>query len=360
MAAEDEGRTEEPSEYKLEKERKEGRVAKTQELAGSLVLLFTVLLLFILGKRIFNNCAEIMIFCFNQAHEKDPVNGNLWEAFLNFFLRIILPMGVVSFIAALAGNIIQTRGFLFSWKPIEPKFSKILPKFGEYFRRTIGSLQGLFNIAKSLGKVALIVFIAYLLIRRNMWDIVETISTGSIISALRKVAMTGAELIIIVSVLFVAIAIPDYFVQRHEFMESLKMTKQEVKEEFKEMEGDPQMKAQLRAMQQRILSQNIPKAVKESNVVITNPTHFSVALKYDEEAGNNAPVVNAKGMDNEALLIRRIATENDIPLVENKPLARDLYQNIDVGEEVPPVYWKTIALIYSQLAQDEKTDFRKK
>ncbi|MCQ2586048.1 MAG: EscU/YscU/HrcU family type III secretion system export apparatus switch protein [Treponema sp.] len=352
MAAEEEGRTEEPSEYKLEKARKEGRVAKTQELAGSLVLLFTVLLLFFLGKRIFNNCAEIMIFCFGQAHEKDPVNGSLWEAFLNFFLRIVLPMGIVGFLAALAGNIIQTRGFLFSWKPIEPKFNKILPKFGEYFRRTIGSLQGLFNIAKSLGKVALIVFIAYLLIRKNMWDIVETIATGSIINALRKIAITGAELIIIVSVLFVCIAIPDYFVQRHEFMESMKMTKQEVKEEFKEMEGDPQTKAQLRAMQQEILKQNIPKAVKESNVVITNPTHFSVALKYEEASGNNAPVVNAKGMDEQAFVIRRIATENNIPLVENKPLARDLYHNIEVGEEVPEVYWKTIAIIYSRLQEN--------
>lgn len=353
MAAEEEGRTEEPSEFKLEKARKEGRVAKTQELAGSLVLLMTVLLLLVLGKSIFSSCAELMQFYFNHTADKEIQSGALFYAFVNFFLRIILPLGAISLVGALMGNLIQTKGFLFSWKPIEPKFSKILPKFGEYFRRTIGSLQGLFNIAKSLGKVAIIVFIAYLLIRRNMWDIIETISTGSIINALRKVSVTAAELIIIVAVIFVGIAIPDYFVQKHEFMESMKMTKQEVKEEIKEMEGDPQTKAQLRAMQQEILKQNIPKAVKESNVVITNPTHFSVALKYDADSGNNAPVINAKGMDNEAFVIRRIATENNIPLVENKPLARALYHNVEVGQEVPEDYWNTIAIIYSHLENNK-------
>ncbi len=353
MAAEEEGRTEEPSEFKLEKARKEGRVAKTQELAGSLVLLLSVLLLLVLGKSIFSSCAELMKFYFSHSADKEIQGGTLFYAFINFFLRIVLPMGVISLVGALMGNLIQTKGFLFSWKPIEPKFSKILPKFGEYFRRTIGSLQGLFNIAKSLGKVTIIVLIAYMLIRRNMWDIIETISTGSIINALQKVSVTAAELIIIVAVIFVCIAIPDYFVQKHEFMESMKMTKQEVKEEIKEMEGDPQTKAQLRSMQQEILKQNIPKAVKESNVVITNPTHFSVALKYDAAAGNDAPVVNAKGMDNEAFVIRRIATENNIPLVENKPLARDLYHNIDVGQEVPEVYWNTIAIIYSQLEKNK-------
>ncbi|MCQ2573449.1 MAG: EscU/YscU/HrcU family type III secretion system export apparatus switch protein [Treponema sp.] len=356
MAAEDEGRTEEPSEYKLEKARKEGRVAKTQELAGSLVLLLTILLLLVLGKMIFSNCMEIMRYYFSKTSAVKIDDPGLWNTFINFFLRIILPMGAVGLVAAIAGNIIQTRGVIFSWKPIEPKFSKILPKFGEYFRRTIGSLQGLFNIAKSLGKVALIILIAFILIRRNMWEIVDTISTGNVVYALKKISTTAATLIVIVSVLFVIIAIPDYFVQRHEFMESMKMTKQEVKEEIKEMEGDPQTKAQLKAMQQEILKQNIPKAVKESNVVITNPTHFSVALKYDREVENSVPVVNAKGVDETAFLIRRIATENNIPLVENKPLARDLYSNIEVGTAVPEVYWNAIAIIYSRLPGNENVD----
>lgn len=356
MAAEDEGRTEEASELKLEKARKEGRVAKTQELAGSLVLLLTVILLLFLGKSILSSCADLMMFFFNHSTDTEMQGGTMFTAFLNFFLRIVLPMGAMGLVGALMGNIIQTKGFLFSWKPIEPKFSKILPKFGEYFRRTIGSLQGLFNLAKSLGKVAIIVFIAYLLIRKNMWDIIQTLSTGSISNAISKITVTAATLIIIVAVLFVVIAIPDYFVQRHEFMESMKMTKQEVKEEIKEMEGDPQTKAQLKSMQQELLKRNIPKAVKESNVVITNPTHFSVALKYDKNQAD-IPVVNAKGMDDEAFIIRRIAQENNIPLIENKPLARDLYNSVEVGQEIPQNYLNLVALIYTQVAKETGQDF---
>lgn len=356
MAAEEEGRTEEPSEYKLEKARKEGRVAKTQELAGSLVLLLTVILLLFMGKSILSSCAELMRFFFLRTSDPDMRDSSYFTAFINFFARIILPLGVSGLVAALMGNIIQTKGFLFSWKPIEPKFNKILPKFGEYFRRTIGSLQGLFGIAKSLGKVAIIGFIAYILVRKNMWDIIQTLSTGNIMNAVGRITSTAATLVIIVAVLFVAIAIPDYFVQKHEFMESMKMTKQEVKEEVKEMEGDPQTKAQLKAMQQELLKRNIPKAVRESNVVITNPTHFSVALKYDKDTAD-VPVVNAKGMDNEAFMIRRIATENNIPLIENKPLARDLYHNIEVGQEIPEMYWNTVALIYNQVSKETGKSF---
>ncbi|MCF0243019.1 MAG: EscU/YscU/HrcU family type III secretion system export apparatus switch protein [Treponema sp.] len=349
MAAEDEGRTEEPSEYKIEKARKEGRVAKSHELPGSLALLLSAVLLVFLAKYIFSQCVEIMRFFFLKINEKGFTGHNMFSAFVNFFLRVILPFSLVGVIAAFAGNIIQTKGFIFSLKPIEPKFNKIVPKLGEYFRRTIGSLQGLFNIAKSLGKVALIVLVSYILIRGNVWKIVQVLATGSVTSAIGVIASTAAKLLIIVAVLFIVISIPDYFVQKHEFMESMKMTKQEQKEEFKEMEGDPEMKARLKQMQKDILRQNIPKAVKESDVVITNPTHFAVALKYNSEVYGSAPVVNAKGMDEQALLIKRLAKENDVPMVESRSLARDLYNNIDVGTEVPEEYFKTIVLIYTKI-----------
>ena len=349
MAAEDEGRTEEPSEYKIEKARQEGRVAKTQELAGSLVLLFTVVTLVFISKYILGQCMEILRFYFSRTANPDVTDPNLASAFFNYFLRIVLPTCFVGIIAAFAGNIIQTKGFIFSTKPIEPKFSKISPKFGEYFRKTIGSLQGLFNIGKSLGKVAIIVFIAYVLIRKNIWDIVQIISNGNVGMAIGKIAWTAAKLLVIVAVLFLVIAIPDYFVQKHEFMESMKMTKQEQKEEYKEMEGDPEVKARLKSMQQQLLQQNIPKAVKESDVVITNPTHFAVALKYERDVADAVPQVNAKGADNEAQIIKRIARENDIPIIENKPLARGLYADVDVGDIIPQNYFKAIALIYSHI-----------
>ena len=349
MAAEDEGRTEEPSEYKLEKARKEGRVAKSQEVAGALVLLFGVITIIAMSRFLLTQLTGIMTFYFSRCTSKDITNPAFVTAFFDFFLKCIVPVGVVGFIAAIMGNIIQTKGFIFSLKPIEPKFSKIVPKLGEYLKKTIFSTKGLFNVAKSLGKVALIGIVAYVYIKKDIFVLVEIINNGDIAGALAKIAKMAAQILLTVAVLFLAISIPDYFVQKRDFMEEMKMTKQEQKEEYKEMEGDPEVKSRLQQMQRQLLSQNIPKAVSESDVVIANPTHFAVALKYDVASGAEAPMVNAKGEDNIALTIRRIAEENNVPVIENRPLARDLYTNIEIGDIIPETYIKAVALVYAQL-----------
>ncbi|MBR1639740.1 MAG: flagellar biosynthesis protein FlhB [Treponema sp.] len=348
MAAEDEGRTEEPSEYKLEKARKEGRVAKSQEVSGALILLFGVITIIAMSKFLLEQLTQIMTFYFSRCTREDVNNPSFMMAFLNFFLKCVVPVGIVSFVAAILGNIIQTRGFIFSLKPIEPKFSKIVPKIGEYLKKTVFSTKGLFNVAKSLGKVALIIIVAYVFIRKDIFVLVEIIKNGDISGALVKIAKMAAQILLTVAVLFLVISIPDYFVQRHDFMEEMKMTKQEQKEEYKEMEGDPEVKSRLQQMQRQMLQQNIPKAVAESDVVIANPTHFAVALKFDTEAAD-APMVNAKGEDNMAFTIRRIAEENNIPVVENRPVARDLYTNLEVGDIIPDNYIRAVALIYAQL-----------
>jgi flagellar biosynthetic protein FlhB len=260
----------------------------------------------------------------------------------------MLPVSLVGVVGGILGNIIQTRGFVFSFKPIEPKFSKIVPKFGEYFKKTIFSGKGLFNVAKSVGKVAIIIIIASIYIRKDIFVIIDIIDNGDAYGALAKVAKMAAQLLIIVAILFLAISIPDYFVQKRDFMEEMKMTKQEQKEEYKEMEGDPEVKSRLRQMQQQLLQQNIPKAVAESDVVVTNPTHYAVALKWDDTV-SDSPMVNAKGVDEVAQTIKRLARENDIPLVENRPVARGLYTEVEVGDIIPVEYYKAIALIYSHL-----------
>ncbi len=356
MAAEDEGRTEEPSEYKLEQARKEGRVAKSQEISSSLVLLFGVIVMIILGKWLLTQCVYVFNFYFNRCSNPDVTDANLFSAFLINFLRMIAPIGAVAIVAAFAGNLIQTRGFLFSWKPIEPNLSKIVPKFGEYFRKTIFSGMGLFNIAKSIGKVALIVIIGFLVIRRNIFTIVEVVSNGQILAAVGKIASTAATILVIVAVLFLAISIPDYFVHRHEHRETLKMTKQEVKQEYKELEGDPEVKGRLQQMQRQLLAQNIPKAVKEADVVITNPTHFAVVLKYEQKSQYDAPRVTAKGEDQTALYIKQLARENDIPIEENKPLARGLYTDVQIGAIIPRDYWKAISVIYSHILSNSDSN----
>lgn len=348
MAAEDEGRTEQPSEYKLEKARKEGRVAKSQEISGALVLLLCVVTIVFLAKWLFSEIITIFKFYFTQCSTYDIKNPAFLTAFFNVFIKCVLPIGLISAISSVAANIIQTKGFIFSLKPIEPKFSKIVPKIGEYLKKTIFSAKGLFNVAKSFGKVAVICFVGYIYIKKDLFVLIDIIDNGNVAGALGQVAKMAAQILITVAVIFLAISIPDYFVQRHDFMEEMKMTKQEVKEEYKEMEGDPEVKSKLQQMQRLLLSQNVRKAVSESDVVIANPTHFAVALKYDQTVASS-PMVNAKGEDNQALLIRRIAEENNVPVVENRPVARELYTNVEVGDIIPDIYFTVLAEIYSHL-----------
>lgn len=259
-----------------------------------------------------------------------------------------MPIGIVAIVAGFMANIIQNRGFLFSWKPIEPKFTNIVPKFGDYFRKTLFSGKGLFNLAKSIGKVTIIIVIAYFLIRKDLFVIIEIIRNGQLLVALGKIAKMAVQLLLIVSIIFLAISIPDYFVNRREFLDSMKMTKQEVKQEYKELEGDPVMKSRLTQMQREILSRDIPKAVKESDVVIANPTHYAVALKYNP-ATDDPPSVTAQGTDEKALYIRRIAEENDVPVVQNRPLARLLYTETKVGDIIPTQYIRAVTIVYANI-----------
>lgn len=348
MAAEDEGRTEEPSEYKLEKARKEGRVAKSQEIGSALVLLVCVVMLIFLSKWLFNQMAGVLMFYFSKTGEYRLDNHNLLLFFIETIVKCVLPILIISAIVAVSANIIQTKGFIFSLKPIEPKISKIVPKIGEYLKKTVFSAKGLFNVVKSTAKVAIICFVGYLFIKKDVFILCQIIKSGQIFNAVERILLMAAQILITVAVIFLVISVPDFFIQKRDFMEEMKMTKQEVKEEYKEMEGDPEVKNKLAQMQRRLLQQNIPKAVSESDVVITNPTHFAVALKYDSNQ-TDAPVVNAKGEDEVAQRIKRIAQENQIPIVENRPVARELYTNLEIGDIIPEKYYKTITLIYSQL-----------
>ena len=348
MAAEDEGRTEEPSEHRLEQARKEGRVAKSQEISSALILLLTITVLLFMGRWMMSQCVYILQYFFTRTNNPDVRDANLFSAFLINFLKMLAPVAGVAVFAGITANIIQNKGFIFSTKPIEPNFNKIVPKFGEYFRKTIFSGKGLFNIAKSILKVTIIVIIGYLTIRKNIFVIIEIVSNGQLYQAVGKIASTAAQIVIIVGVLFLALSIPDFFVQRKEFRESMKMTKQEVKQEYKELEGDPEVKGHLESAQREMLSRNMPKAVREADVVITNPTHFAVALQWKREK-YDSPQVTAKGEDLTAQNMKRIARENDVPIVENKPLARGLYNDVEIGQEIPDSYIKAISTVYVQI-----------
>lgn len=346
-SAEDEGRTEEPSDLKLRKAREEGRIAKSQELTGGLVLLLPVLTLILLAPWLLRGFVQIIRFYMERCTTASLTDGELMMEFLYAIVRMVLPIAATAMVAAIAANVIQNKGFIFTTKTIEPKISKILPKFGEYFKKTLFSFEGAFNVVKSIVKVAVIFIAAYLLIRSEIPQLLTLMQTNLWDGVVYTADMT-AKLLVITAVIFIIIAIPDYIVQRKQFMESMKMTKQEVKQEYKETEGDPLVKGKLRQYMHEMLRRNMPAAVAKSDVVITNPTHYAVAIQYDNTT-MAGPMVTAKGVDSLARRIREIATENRVPLVENRPLARALYAEVEIGEMVPENYYQALAVILANV-----------
>jgi flagellar biosynthetic protein FlhB len=348
FAAEDEGRTEAPSETKIQRAREEeGRVAKSQELIGALVLLIPALLLVFLGPSMLRTCIEMLRFFFTRAVELDSVEDRLVAGlFFRYFARLALPLVSAGMLAGILSNMVQT-GFLFTTKPITPDFSRVLPRFGQYFQRTLFSVEGLFNFGKSIIKMGIIGMVAFFLIRGEMEKLIN-LETASLWMGISTVASLAIRLLIISALLLLVLSIPDYMFQRWRHLESLRMSREEVKEERKLYEGDPYVRSRIRARMRQMMSRNMAVNVSKADVVITNPTHYAVALEYNKKI-MRAPQITAKGEDEVALLIRRIAQDNRVPLVENRPLARALYAETEVGDFVPEAYFTVVATILSKV-----------
>ncbi|MDR2467681.1 MAG: flagellar biosynthesis protein FlhB [Spirochaetaceae bacterium] len=347
FAAEDEGRTEEPTERKIQRAREEeGRVVKSQELIGAIGLLLPALAILFFAPYLLRTFTEMLQFFFQRAVELDPVKDQMVLAlFINYFVRLALPLLAVAVFAALLSNIAQV-GFLFTFKPLTFKFERIIPNFAQYFSKTLFSANGVFNLFKSMAKMAIIGLTAYFVIRSEIQKLIN-LESADIMLSFTTIASLAIRLMIIAALLLLILSIPDYLFQRWQYRESLKMSLQEVKEERKESEGDPQIKARLRARMRELLKQNIAENVPKADVVITNPTHFAIALEYNTSL--YGPRVLAKGEDDLAQRIKKIAAENDVPVVENKPLARALYAEVDVGEIVPDQYFTIIAEILTRV-----------
>ena len=340
FAAEDEGRTEEPTEYKIQKAREEGRVAKSQEFVGALALLLPALAIFFLAPSMLRTCVEMLRFYFLRAAELDPLRDRIVaRAFFEYLARLALPVVAAAVAAAIFSNLAQT-GFLFTTKPLVPDFSRVVPRLGRYFQKTLFSLEGLFNIGKSVVKMGIIGAVAFLLIRGEISRLAN-LQTANLWTGFTTVASLAIRMLLISAVLLLLLSIPDMLFQRWQYRESLKMSRQEVKEERKMYEGDPLIKSRLRQRMRELLSRNIAVTVPQADVVITNPTHYAVALEY--RAGMEGPMVSAKGEDDLALRIRRIALEHEVPVVENRPLARALYADADLGEIIPEAYYQAVA-----------------
>ncbi|MDR0562950.1 MAG: flagellar biosynthesis protein FlhB [Spirochaetaceae bacterium] len=347
FAAEDEGRTEEPSEYKIRKAREEeGRVAKSQELIGALGLLLPALVILFLAPSMLRTCTEMVRFFLVRVLDLDPTHdGTVAGVALRYYIRLALPIVIVAVIAALFSNLVQV-GVLFTVKPLMPNFSKIVPRLGRYFQR-IFSPEGLFNFFKSIVKMIIIGAVAFFLIR-SKFEVLANLQTATLWTGLTTVANVAIRMIIITALLLLVLSIPDYMFQRWQYRESLKMSVEEVKRERKELDGDPLIKSRLRRRMQEIMTRDMLRNVPKADVVITNPTHLAIALEYHRE-NMSAPQVTAKGEDQTAFMIRRIAEQNGVPIMENKPLARALYQETRVGDIVPVAYWEVVAQILSKV-----------
>lgn len=347
FAAEDEGRTEEPSEHKIRKAREEGKVAKSADLTSTLVLLVTTVTLAVLAGGILNNCASLVRFFLSLAGRPDSISGQaMYRACMGYFIRIALPLCLAAFLAALVGNVVQV-GFLFTAKPITPDFTRIAPRIGRWLQRSFVSREAVFNLAKTIVKAALVAAIVYVNIAGAMTR-VERLVLSPLFAGISLVADIGFRIIVEAAVAMLAIALIDYWFQRRQHMESLKMSKQEMKEERKLYEGDPLVKSRLRERMRDILRRNMMQQVPKATVVITNPTHYAVALQYSR-AAMSAPTVTAKGVDLIAQKIKEIAGENGVPVIENRPLAQALYREVEIGDEIPAKFYEALSVIIAQV-----------
>lgn len=343
FAAEDEGRTEEPTEYKKRKAREEGKVVKTQELPGALVLLFGFFIFFILAKGIYKNTLQMMEYYLGLVPVVIRSDENiifLFKPLLPLILKLVGPILGIVFLAAFLGNIVQV-GFQFTAKTIQPDLTRINPNPVRFFQRVLFTKQAAINMVKSIFKIAAIGAVAFLLIKKDIPSITKTLDMG-LNQGLYLMVLLSFKLIMVVSGILLVLSIPDYIFQHRQHIEALKMTRQELKEERKLLEGDPLLRAKMREKQRAYAKRRMMQEVPKADVVITNPVHFATALKY-EALKMSAPVCVAKGQDLVARRIKEIAMENDVPVVENKPLARELYKRVDIGDEVPDDLFAAVA-----------------
>ncbi len=359
FAAEDEGRTEEPTEKKLREAREKGQVAKTQELAQSAVILLSFIVIVFLAAWIYDIFARMTKYYMTSFSTFSLTQSSLLREFLRISIESAMVLGPIfaaAVAAAILGNVIQV-GFQFSAHPLRFDPSKLKFDPATVMKRVFFSKQIAMNLLKTIIKVVAIGFVAYLVIVNDYDDIVRTPDV-SVAAALTIIAITSLKVILFSAVILLALSIPDYFFQKREFIESLKMTKQELKEEWKETVGDPHVRARLREMQREIVMKNMIREVPKADVVITNPTHYAAALRFDSLT-MEAPQLIAKGTDSMALRIREIAKQNDIFMVENRPLAQELCKRLEVGDFIPPDLFYAVSLVYSELYRQGRFNFRR-
>jgi len=344
--ADDQEKTEEPTPKKIEDAKKEGNVAKSAEIVGTLILAFGTLYLLFFSAMTITTIKSIMKYSYSQIpigiHGITNLIGFI-STVLKEFLFAILPMLVIALLFALLGNWAQF-GLIFV--PLKLKFDKLDPikGFGNVFsmKKIVEAFKLMMKLIVVLGAIMAIFYHNY---EKILKLALVDIDTALVIIGNLLILFLGT----IIFIIFV-FAIIDFYFIKYNHIKSLKMSMQEIKDEFKNMDGDPQVKGRIRQIQQEMSRKRMAQDVAESDVVVTNPTHYAVALKYDKEK-HNAPIVVAKGVDFLAQKIKEIAKDNNVPIQENVALARALYAQVEVAETIPETFYAAVAEIFSYLQQ---------
>jgi flagellar biosynthetic protein FlhB len=339
----DEGeKTEQPTSKKLEKAREEGQVPKSQELSTALMILCVFFALRIFAGGMYQRLSGVLHFDFRMIGDVNAIYDlNSITALMNHLLIQIvltaLPIWAVAMVVGLASNLLQ-----FKWqvttKPLTPKFSKLNPISG---LKRLFRMQALVDLGKSLAKFAVITLMIFFMFSEEAQKI-PSLMELDVVNGMFYIGDLMIDLGLYVGLMFLLIAAVDLFYTRYKYKKDLRMTKQEVKEEFKQAEGDPKVRAKIRQKMREISMRRMMQSVPNADVIITNPTHYAVALQY-EKVKSFAPVVVAKGVDYVARKIKEVALEHHVEIVENKELARTLYAAVEIGREIPPDLYQAVA-----------------
>ncbi len=340
-------RTEPASDKKREESRSKGSVAKSMDLNSAVMLLFGFLALYTFGSTMVSQMSSMFKQVLGHLSSIEVTITSITELIYMVFAFLavsLLPVMVTMMLIGIVSNFLQV-GFMFSPKAFSMKWEKLNPLTG--IKRVMFSMHSAIEMGKGMLKITVVGFITYAIVNKVIVDSISLVDSD-VMSIAQFMVSAMSEIVLKIGFIFFSIAGFDYLYQRFEFEKNLKMTKQEVKDEYKMSEGDPQIKGRIKTIQRQIAYKRMMTDVPKADVVVTNPTHFAVALKYDTKK-MSAPTVVAKGADLIALKIKEIAKTNGVPIVEDKPLAQALFKSVSIGDQIPEKLFQAVAQILAYI-----------
>lgn len=344
MAEDDSEKTEDPTSKRLSEARKKGNVARSSEVDTALFLLMLLVVIKIGGPYIIAILKDFYVYSFNNLSMDLGILSaqNLFIKFMMYYWIILLPIGLMFIFSGFVSMILQV-GWLITFENLKPKFD--IFKLGAL--KEMFSIEGFKKLVKGVVKLFILGLITWLVIKNFLNDLLGLINLDVVTIYIFLIKLV-VRVITALLLFYVFFAVVDYFWTKFNHNKKLKMTKSEVKDEFKQMEGDPQVKRKIMSLMMEESMKRMMKEVPKADVVITNPIHLAIAVKYDAEI-SEAPIVVAKGKRLIAEKIKQIARDNDIPIIEDKPLARLLYKNCDVGKPIDVQFYAAVAEILAQI-----------